>query len=57
MSKDKEAKESPADVNPRLLDTRTIDRNIKRGLITRKEYDKQVKALPDAKDKILPPKD
>jgi hypothetical protein len=57
MTKDKDAKDGLDHVNPRLLDTRTIDRNIKRGLVSRKDYDKHVKALPDVKDKILPPKD
>ena len=31
----------------RLLDRRTIERNIKKGLITRKDYEKYLKALPD----------
>ena len=45
MSRDAEAK------NLRLYDRRTIERNIKKGLITRKEYEKFLKALDDAKDK------
>jgi hypothetical protein len=45
MSRDAEAK------NMRLYDRRTIERNIKKGLITRKDYDKFLKALEDAKDK------
>ncbi len=45
MSRDAEAK------NLRLYDRRTIERNIKKGLITRKDYDKFLKALDDAKDK------
>ena len=45
MSREAEAK------NLRLYDRRTIERNIKKGLITRKDYDKFLKALGDAKDK------
>jgi hypothetical protein len=35
----------------RLFDRRTIDRNIKKGLLTRKDYDKHLKALPDITEK------
>jgi hypothetical protein len=45
MSREAEAK------NLRLYDRRTIERNIKKGLITRKDYEKFLKALDDAKDK------
>jgi len=45
MSRDAEAK------NLRLYDRRTIERNIKKGLITRKDYEKFLKSLDDAKDK------
>jgi len=45
MSRDADAK------NLRLYDRRTIERNIKKGLITRKDYDKFLKSLEDAKDK------
>jgi hypothetical protein len=38
----------------RLFDTRTIERNIKRGLITRKEYERFLKSLPDGADNVLP---
>jgi hypothetical protein len=38
----------------RLFDLRTIERNIKRGLITRKEYERFLKSLPDAADNIAP---
>jgi hypothetical protein len=38
----------------RLFDLRTIERNIKRGLITRKEYERFLKSLPDAAEKIAP---
>jgi len=39
----------------RLFDLRTIERNIKRGLITRKDYERFLKSLPDASDNTLPP--
>ncbi|HET6147166.1 MAG TPA: hypothetical protein VFH68_06505 [Polyangia bacterium] len=45
MTRDAEAK------NMRLYDRRTIERNIKKGLITRKDYEKFLKSLDDAKDK------
>ena len=45
MSRDADAK------NLRLYDRRTIERNIKKGLITRKDYEKFLKSLDDAKDK------
>jgi hypothetical protein len=45
MTRDADAK------NLRLYDRRTIERNIKKGLITRKDYEKFLKALDDAKDK------
>ena len=38
----------------RLLDRRIVERNIKKGLLARKDYDKFLKALPDVRDKILP---
>jgi hypothetical protein len=38
----------------RLFDLRTVERNIKRGLITRKEYERFLKSLHDAGDKIIP---
>ena len=31
--------------NLRLIDVRTVDRNIKKGLLTRKDYEKALKAL------------
>jgi hypothetical protein len=49
MSRDEDAK------NPRLFDTRTVDRNIRKGLITRKDYERHLKALHDAAEKIAPP--
>ena len=37
--------------NDRLYDKRTIDRTIKKGLITRKDYDKHLKTLEDVAGK------
>jgi hypothetical protein len=48
MSREAEAKEPKSD---RLYDKRTIDRSIKKGLITRKDFDKHVKALEDVSSK------
>jgi hypothetical protein len=49
MSREEEVKDV------RLFDLRTIERNIKRGLITRKEYERHLKSLPDASDNVTPP--
>ncbi len=49
MSKDKDTKVEP---EARLFDARVVERNIKRGVITRKDYEKHLKALPDVKDKV-----
>ena len=35
----------------RLFDRRTVERNIKKGLITRKDYEKHLKALDDVGEK------
>jgi hypothetical protein len=35
----------------RLYDRRTVERNIKKGLLTRKDYEKHLKALDDVADK------
>jgi hypothetical protein len=35
----------------RLLDKRTVERNIKKGLLSRKDYEKHLKALDDVADK------
>jgi hypothetical protein len=37
----------------RLFDVRTVERNIKRGLITRKDYEKHLKSLADASDNVI----
>jgi hypothetical protein len=49
MSRDEDAKDV------RLFDLRTVERNIKRGLTTRKEYERFLKSLGDAADKVAPP--
>jgi hypothetical protein len=41
MTRDAEAK------NDRLYDKRTVERSIKKGQLTRKDYDKHLKALED----------
>ncbi|HVU50131.1 MAG TPA: hypothetical protein VHL80_05565 [Polyangia bacterium] len=46
MSRDAEAAK-----NERLFDKRTIERNIKKGLVTRKDYEKHLKALEDVAGK------
>jgi hypothetical protein len=46
MSRDAEAAK-----NDRLFDKRTIERNIKKGLVTRKDYEKHLKALDDVAPK------
>ena len=45
MSRDADAKSA------RLFDRRTVERNIKKGLITRKDYEKHLKGLGDVADK------
>jgi len=35
----------------RLYDRRTVERNIKKGLLTRKDFEKHLKALEDVADK------
>jgi hypothetical protein len=41
----------------RLFDVRTIERNIKKGLVTRKDYEKHLKVLADSADKVAPPEE
>jgi hypothetical protein len=48
MTRDEDVKDA------RLFDLRTIERNIKRGLITRKDYDRFLKSLPDASGNVIP---
>ncbi len=48
MSREEEVKDA------RLFDVRTVERNIKRGIITRKEYERFLKSLGDAAEKAAP---
>jgi hypothetical protein len=48
MSREEEVKDA------RLFDVRTVERNMKRGIITRKEYERFLKSLPDVADKVSP---
>jgi hypothetical protein len=41
--------------DPILFDRRIVERNIRRGLITRKDYDKFLKSLSDASGKVRSP--
>ena len=47
MSREEDVKDA------RLFDLRTVERNIKRGVITRKDYERFLKSLPDASDNAL----
>lgn len=40
-----------ADIDERLVDKRVHERNIRRGAIDRKDYEKYLKDLPDVADK------
>ena len=51
MSRDPDVKVDPKQA--RLFDKRTVDRNIKKGLVTRKDYEKYLKNLDDVADKGL----
>jgi hypothetical protein len=51
MNRDEDAK------NQRLYDRRVVERNIKKGLITRKDVEKHLKSLPDVADKVAPPEE
>ncbi len=49
MSRDADAKTDPK--LSRLFDKRTVERNIKKGLVSRKDYEKYLKSLDDAAGK------
>jgi len=51
MSRDEEAKTT------RLFDRRIVERNIKKGLVTRKDYEKHLKSLPDVATNIASPEE
>ncbi len=40
--------------DPRFWDIRTIERRMRKGLVTKKEVDKHTKSLDDSKDRIAP---
>jgi hypothetical protein len=49
MSRDADPKTDPK--LTRLYDKRTVERNIKKGLVTRKDYEKYLKTLDDVTEK------
>jgi len=49
MSRDVDPKTDPK--LTRLYDKRTVERNIKKGLVTRKDYEKYLKTLDDVTEK------
>jgi hypothetical protein len=42
---------------PQFWDTRTLERRIRKGQVTRKDYDKHLKTLTDVAEKVAPPED
>ncbi len=36
----------------KMYDVRTLERNLRKGVITRKDYDKFLKGLPDRSDNV-----
>lgn len=50
---------SPTESAPKQItfDVRTVERNIKKGHTTRKEYEKYLKALPDVSANVAPPEE
>ena len=53
MSTSRETDSKP----PRQFDVRTVERNIKKGHFTRKDYEKHLKALVDVTEKVAPPEE
>jgi hypothetical protein len=49
MTRDADAKNDGK--TPRLYDRRIVERNIKKGLLSRKDFDKYLKSLDDVADK------
>ena len=43
------------DKDSRLFDVRVVERNIQKGVISRKDYEKHLKSLGDAKEKTRTP--
>ncbi len=40
-----------SDKNPKLFDIRIVERNIEKGLITRKEYEEYLKTMDDSAER------
>jgi hypothetical protein len=40
--------------DPRFWDVRTLERRFRRGQVSKKDYDKHLKSLPDSADKAAP---
>ena len=40
--------------DPRFWDVRTLHRRLRRGQLSKKEYEKFLKSLPDVSDKVAP---
>jgi hypothetical protein len=43
--------------DPRFWDVRTLHRRLRRGQLSKKDYEKFLKSLPDVADKVAPPGD
>jgi hypothetical protein len=41
--------------NDRVYDVRVLERNIRKGLVARKDVDRYLKSLPDAAQNVAPP--
>jgi len=41
-------------IDPTMLDKRVVQRFIKKGLVSEKDYEKHMKSLPDLTDKCAP---
>ena len=41
--------------DPRFWDVRTIERRIRKGVVTRKDLEKHMKSVEDSKDRVAPP--
>jgi hypothetical protein len=39
--------------DPKYWDVRTLERKLRQGALTRKDYDKYLKALPDRDDNVI----
>jgi hypothetical protein len=43
--------------DPRFWDVRTLQRRLRRGQVSKKDYEKFLKSLPDVADKVAPTAD